>query len=188
MIPRVAQKSLAIVLLACATASAAPNGWAHFVSKQSRFSAWYPPGWQPLTPGSVALEIVDFPKSEAVTGAVVPERGALIQAWPASDPADTIEKLIQRQTTIDGDVAPDVDQTLLTGLRYPDSPRTLRQVEYVRNEGSAVHPILQHVTMYYCKVHGRIFEVMLIYFRGNKKAKQLEAAARSVARSLRIQK
>ena len=183
-----ARLALAIVLLAASPALPAGAGWTHFVSKRYRYSAWYPPGWAPLTKRSQSLTVINFPQSERVTGAVVPVGGALIQAGPAERPDKTIEDLVQEEMTVAGARYPILDQTLLTNLPYPDAPKTLRQVEYYENWGSATHPILQHVTTFWCKVHGRIFSVALIYFHGNKGAKVLEAEALEVARSLRIGK
>ncbi len=182
------QAALAIALLAVVPALAAGTGWTHFVSKQYRYSAWYPPGWQPLTPKSQSLTIINFPQSERVGGGVIPAHGALIQAGPAHRPGKTIEELLQEGMTVAGARYPILDQTLLTGLPYADAPKALRQVEYYENYGSATRPILQHVTTFWCKVHGRIFSVALFYFRGNKDAKMLEAEALSVARSMRIGK
>ncbi|MGH9473163.1 MAG: hypothetical protein ACRD1M_10520 [Terriglobales bacterium] len=157
------------------------------MSAKYRFSAWYPPGWQLLIPGSQSLEIINFPQSQRVTGTIIPENGALIQAGPDVVPG-SIQEQINASLLHAGAVAPALDQTLVTGLTYPGSPKTLRQVEYYENYGTQTDPVLQHITTFWCEINGRVASVALFYWRGNKGAKMLEGEALDVARSLRVQR
>ncbi len=182
--------AVGIFLLLAVAAVPGGAGWTHFASKGDRFSTWYPPGWHPFMAAWSHfddLAVINFPTSERVTGVVIPVHGAMIQAGPAP-PGKTIEDLVQASTKFAADPAPLVDQTLLTNTPNPDACPTLRQIEYYDNLGSAVTPILEHWTSFYCTVHGRVFIVSLSYIRGNKDAKMLEAETLSVARSLRIEK
>jgi len=183
----IARLILGLFCLAGTAAVPAGTGWTHFVSTKYRFSAWYPPGWQPLAPGSQSLEIIDFPQSQRVTGTIIPEGGALIQAGPDALPG-TVQDQINSELLHAGAVSAIIDQTLVTGLPYPDAPKTLRQVEYYENYGTQTDPVLQHITDFWCEVNGRVAGVTLFYWRGNKDAKMLEGLALDVARSLRVQK
>lgn len=168
--------------------AAAPQGagWTHFVSATYRYSAWYPPGWRQMSTLD-SIYIADFPQSQAGTGSVIPEQGAVISVGP-TEVQGTISEQINAELNHAGVKSPILDQTLETGLKDPDAPTTLRQVEYYDNFGTATDPILQHVTVFYCEVHGRIFEVVLLYWRDNKNAKMLEGEALAIARTLRISK
>lgn len=183
-----ARTLLSIALLAGVAAMPATNHWTHFVSPQCRFSTWYPPGWRQTVPASEGLEIANFPKSQAVTGVFIPITGALIQAGPAADQSQTMEDDVIGQMRADWARLTTLDQTIVTGMPYPNFPKTLRVVEYYENYGTATKPILQHTTMILCKVHGRIFIVELFYWRGNRHAKMLEGEALDVARDLDIEK
>ena len=174
-----------IAVLLVATIAGAKSGWKAFHSEQYRYSTFYPPGWQPLTPRSQAFTAINFPQSERVEGIVVPPSGAMIEAGPTGEP--TVDKEIKADLENAGTDAT-VDQTLLTKLPYPDACKSLRQVEYDVNLGSTTSPVYQHITSFYCEVHGRAFGVTLIYYRGNKDAEMLQAVALDVARFLRIEK
>lgn len=162
----------------------AQTGWTRLGSKEYRFSTFAPPGWQPLIPNSHTFPVINFPQSERVEGAVIPESGALIDAGPVNRPVRTIADAVRTGMPAGAEVT--LDQTLLISTRDSDACQTLREVGWDVNLGDADHPVFEHTTEFYCEVHSRLFAVGVDYYHGNKDAAMLNALALTVAKDLRI--
>lgn len=173
-------------VLGALVASLSQTGWTQFKSAEYRYTAFAPPGWQPLIPNSHSFPVINFPQSERVEGAVLPESGAIIEVGPGGGTAKTVRDLYLKELP-EGTV-PTMDQTLLVPAPDPDACRTLREVGWDVNLGDADHPVFEHSTSFYCELHNRVFVVRVEYYHGNKDAKTLDALALTVARTLRISK
>ncbi|MGH9414381.1 MAG: hypothetical protein ACRD0Y_11675 [Terriglobales bacterium] len=182
MIIRIA---FALALVSGLVAARPFYGWTQFFSAKYKYAAYYPPGWHLLQPTGDSLTAINFPDSQRVTGAVIPEQGAYIDAGPVSASITTVNDAVM-QALAHADGAPILEQTLLTSDPGTNGCPTLHQLEYYENFGSSTKPVLEHWTSYFCSVHGRIFAVDLGYWRGNKDAALLEGLARTVANTLQI--
>jgi hypothetical protein len=168
--------SLLVCIAAVAAGTQGKNGWQTY-REPGAFRVEYPSQWYVLQEGNRRLDILSFPKDQRAQGAVLIHHGAEIQVVSAPSDVRTLPDWINQETKGESNVTKDRVPAAVkanractfTGLSYENElgPNT-----WTTNK------------VYFADCAGRLFQVRLIFFRGESEEKYLNVL-NGMAASLR---
>jgi hypothetical protein len=160
-----------------------------YVSAKFNYRLLLPPGWNMSAAGSDVLMIFDYKQTEALPQGLFPDRGAEIWVIPFAG-----LEAITKAKTMDEWIAYNAghNHSGVSTKHRPDlskggnSPNEVVEVD-ADFERDPQDEGLQHEVNYYFTLRGKMFRLMLIYWKGNPQASHLRSVCESLLGSVRAQ-
>jgi hypothetical protein len=148
-----------------------------------------PPGWNTSVSGSEVLTIFDYKPEEALPQGLFPDGGSEIWVVPfagleAFTKAKTLDEWIAFNAARNHSGVSTRDRADLS--RGGNSPDGVVEVD-ADFERSPDDDALQHEVNYYFTLRGKMFRLMLIYWKDNPNAARLRSVCESVLESVQAQ-